>query len=418
MLCACFPKFPVQTVIESCIKSACLLLRCSSRSRGRRRRGDLRDRGSGRLRDAFAARRNHPVFIAGLARGIYEKFVLNAGVTDGGPGRTVLLFNGERRETGVRLPCKGDSVIRGNRVQTQHGRRGRIIRDLRFRRRTGSAGVTAVTVHDAAENFPRGLALRELRFAVVAPLKNFINAFRREAHARFHRKFAVLDVRRIVIVHKHHRSVTARGEALDFDDRKEAVRSGSAALDVERIQRVLENILSTFQMAADVAAELEQEAPRRSMLVHRVKSRNAESVRRSAAAFARSPADRLVRKPADGVLGYPENFEKGALTLRVTGKKIRDARLDSGRFEDGSDLRPRRLLPFRIHITELVRRSRKRFHGLRPLCEQKMIIGDNFDCALNMLAHLSSSPAIMLRLERVATESAKSAPSTILSNAA
>src|SRR5574344_120709 len=418
MLCACFPKFPVQTFIESCIKSACLLLRCSSRSRGRRRRGDLRDRGSGRLRDAFAARRNHPVFIAGLARGIYEKFVLNAGVTDGGPGRTVLLFNGERRETGVRLPWKGDSVIRGNRVQSEHGRRRSIIRDLRLRRRARSAGVTAVTFHDAAEDFACGLALRELRFAVIAPLENLIDAFRSEAHARLERELAVLDIRRIVIVHEHHRRVAARGEAFDFDDREETVRSGSAALDIERIQRVLENILSALQMAADVAAELEQKAPRRSVLVHRVESRDAESVRRSAAAFARSPADRLVRKPADGVLGDPENFEKGALALRVTGKKIRDARLDFRRFEDGGDLRPGRLLLFRIHMAELIRRSRERFHGLRTMRVRKMIIGDEIDRALNVLAHLSSSPAIMLRLERVATESARSAPSTILSNAA
>ena len=183
--------------------------------------GDLRDRGSGRLRDAFAARRNHPVFIAGLARGIYEKFVLNAGLPTA-VQEEPFFFNGERRETGVRLPCKGDSVIRGNRVQSEHGRRRSIIRDLRLRRRARSARVTAVTFHDAAEDFACGLALQELRFA-VAHHENLIDAFR-VGHTPGRRELAVLDIRRIVIVHEHHRRVTARGEAFDFDDREETVR--------------------------------------------------------------------------------------------------------------------------------------------------------------------------------------------------
>ena len=169
---------------------------------------------------------------------------------------------------------------------------------------------------------------------------------------------------------------------------------------------ILDKRLCALDSAADVAAELQQELALRSVVVHGIESSDAKSVSRSATTNVSSPADAFRRNPAEHALHKPKDFEESALANRVTAEEIRATFLDFGSVELSEDFLRTRLRLDLVDMSKSLGRIRKSLDRLYRAVKLQIIVRYKLNCTSNMISHRSSSPAIMLRPESTAMESA------------
>ena len=221
---------------------------------------------------------------------------------------------------------------------------------------------------DAAQRILRSRFLGGL---VAAPRDDAIEALVGKAHAWDQFELAVHHISGIVVVHLHHRAIAASAQAFHPHEREEPVGSGAAvAYDAQHLFGVLQDGLGAQIVARDILADLQEEAPGGDLLVHGVEVRHAPGMHRRAAALLGGPLDGGLRQPVQLALGQPQHFKKCTLRIRIAAQQF------GQQFGDA-------------------------LGGIEP-CGHFLVGGlrdRNRICHRSL--HRSSSPAMMLMLERL-----------------